>query len=94
MELGNMIFGNSRGEYPIEDRENWQDKFWEIFDDVFDYYGYYEKFKEDPEHTTDRGGYENDVFLINPYYWGEDDDIAVLPNFVYKPVGWEIQWYK
>ena len=92
-ELGNLIFGNSRGEYHI-DRESWQDEFWEIFGDVFDSYAYYTKHKEDPEHTTDRGGYENDVFVMNPYYWGDDEEIAVLPNFVYKPTGFEIQFYK
>lgn len=94
MELGNMLFGNSRGEFPISDRESWQDTFWEYFTDDFDYHCFYDKYKEDPEHTTDRGGYENDIFLINPYYWGEDEEIAILPNFVYKPTGFEIQWYK
>lgn len=95
MELGNLLFGNSRGEFPILDREIWQDTFWKYFDiDEFDYHCYYMKSEDDPDHTTDRGGYKNDVFTINPYYWGEDENIMSEPNFIYKPTGLEIQWYK
>ena len=93
-ELGNLLFGNSRGNYPIEDRRQWEDVFWKYFEDYFDYHGYYMKEKEDPEHTTERGGYENDVFLIEPYFWGEDEEIAEKPNFVFKHTGIEVQWYK
>lgn len=89
MELGNLMFGNSQGEYPIEDRMPWQEAFFEVFGDKFDSYGYYEGREQ-----TDRGGYENDVFVLNPYYWGEDEKIGEEPNFLYKPTGWEIQWYK
>ena len=76
------------------DREKFQDKFWEKFLDPagFDGYGFFEK--HDDPHVTDRGGYENDTFLINPYYWGDDEEIAGEPNFVYKPTGFEIRWYK
>ena len=91
-ELGNMIFGNSRGSYPV-DREPMQDAFMEAFIDIFDSYGYLEDERYE-DGKTGRGGYENDVFSINPYYWGEDDKIATLPNFVYKPEGIEIEWYK
>lgn len=38
--------------------------------------------------------YETDVFVIMPYYWGDADDIAALPNFVYKPTGFSLSWYK
>ena len=87
IELGNLIFGNSRGEYVIEDREAWQNPFCEFLHrNGFDMYGYYER-------GTERC-FENDTFIIRPYYWGEDDDIAVLPNFEYKPTGFAISWYK
>lgn len=93
-ELGNLLFGNSRGEYPITERGHWQDLFIKYFVDTgyFDGYGFY--LNDNQEHKTDRGGYESNVFILNPYYWGEDDGIAELPNFVYKPNGLEIQWYK
>ena len=94
IELGNLLFGNARGEYHLDDRERWSKMFWNYFQDDFDYHMYYEPEQEDREHTTERGGYENDVFKTNPYYWGEDEDIMEEPNFLYKPTGLEIQWYK
>jgi len=39
-------------------------------------------------------GFDNEIFTIRPYYWGEDDEIENLPNFLYKPTGFEIEWYK
>lgn len=89
-ELGNILFGNSRGEYSVN-RELIEPIFWDCFGRYFDAYMY---FKGDDEHITDRGGYENDVFKVNPYYWGDEDKIADEPNFVYKPENIEIFWYK
>jgi hypothetical protein len=39
-------------------------------------------------------GFDNEMFTIRPYYWGEDEAIKELPNFLYKPTGFEIEWYK
>ena len=96
MELGNLMFGNSRGNYEI-DREKYQDIFLEWLDaHGFDGYGLAadaqmaERFTSEGEDTR----FENDVFVIRPYYWGEDARIAAKPNFVYKPDGLEICWYK
>lgn len=86
IELGNLLFGNSRGNYAIE-REEWQDPFCKFLDNNgFDGYGY----KED----SDERCFENDTFIIRPYYWGDEEDIAELPNFEYKPTGFTISWYK
>lgn len=57
MELGNLIFGCSRGEYEIEDRE----KFEIIFEKLLDKLGMDYDTKE----------FENDTFSIFPYYWGD-----------------------
>ena len=46
------------------------------------------------EHMTKRGGYENETFLINPYYWGDEEGIIEEPNFIYKPEDIKIWWYK
>lgn len=93
MELGNFLFGNSRGDFAL-DRDIAEAAFNEVFGEgIFDTYGYL----EDNHYTkgkTQRGGYENNVFSINPYYWGDDDSIAEEPNFFYKPDGIEICWYK
>lgn len=86
IELGNLLFGNSRGNFVIE-RDEWQDPFVEFLQrNGFDMYGYYERGSE--------RCFENDTFVIRPYYWGEDEEIAVLPNFEFKPTGFTISWYK
>ena len=88
MEIGNMLFGNSRGLFYVD--RAWEDKFYEIFSAAgLDSYGYA------PESVaTERGGFENDMFHIEPYYWGDNEDLEDEPNFWYKPDGLEIQWYK
>lgn len=96
LELGNAIFGNSRGEFPLN-RGTWDKAFqalWAVNDD----WCYWEK--DTPE------------FTIFPYWWGDctcgcpenpdGDEVEdhkatcklVRPNFVYKPLGLEINWYK
>lgn len=92
MELGNAIFGNSRGKYHVEPRTDYQDVFCDFLrDNGFDMYGYRESHVHE---SDDYSSIDNDVFTIRPYYWGEDESITELPNFVYKPIGLEIQWYK
>ena len=86
-ELGNLMFGNSWGEYLVEPREDYQKIFADfLFAHRFDGYGNRE--------GNRKWEFENDVFIIRPYYWGEDEEVAKLPNFVYKPTGLEIRWYK
>lgn len=93
MELGNAIFGNSRGEFEIP-RGEWQELFVEFLYDIgLDGYGYLES-DELKGYETDRGGFENDTFVVNPYYWSYDDEIMEEHNFVYKPSGLTIDWYK
>lgn len=100
MELGNWAFGNSRGEFPVD--RNWQDMFVQhLLDMGFDGYGIWEnpeleKFIVDVPSKIGQSmkRFENDVFTLMPYYWGEDETIAKLPNFIYKPTGFELCWYK
>ena len=69
-EMGNLLFGNSRGTYLIEPREEFQDIFVEFLDNNgFDTYGY---------HENDHIPFETDVFSIRPYYWGDDEEIAAF----------------
>ena len=87
MELGNILFGNSRGKYQVEPREDYQNVFCQFLsDNGFDGYGVY-------KHNNE-WGFENDIFIIRPYYWGDDEEKIALPNFVYKPTKLEISWYK
>lgn len=112
MEIGNMIFGNSRGEYPVP--RAWQDAFCARLNEMgFDCYGSANEWDETgkfaPELSEmydkflvwidgEEGGrhykWETDTFVIMPYYWGDDDTIGALPNFVHKPTGFEMTWYK
>lgn len=90
MELGNLLFGNSRGRYHVEPREVYQDAFFAFLDAN----GWDGHAIRTDNLVDDPYVFENDVFSIRAYYWGEDEDIAALPNFVYKPTGLEISWYK
>ncbi len=38
--------------------------------------------------------FKNEVFEINPYYWGDDETEAEKPNFKHYESGLEIRWYK
>lgn len=39
--------------------------------------------------------YENDVFLISAYDWRDDlPEDQQIPNFWYKPLNLQIEWYK
>ena len=89
MELGNMMFGNSRGEYAVEPRMDYQNAFCDfLYDNGWDGHAVY------GDGMDAKYEYENDTFIVRAYYWGEDEDKAALPNFVYKPTGLEIRWYK
>jgi len=78
MELGNMFFGNSRGEFEFPDRQLVESKEWKKLAKV----------------DLEFDGFDNEVFTIRPYYWGDDEKEEALPNFIYKPTGFEIKWYK
>ena len=88
MELGNVIFGNSRGEYEVP-RKEFEDILIPFMQELGVGMKGYDKDLDDTYAT-----FNNEVFTIRPYYYGDDNTIASLPNFVYKPINFEIQWYK
>jgi len=57
MELGNMVFGNSRGSFPLKRSVGFEEEF-ERLNSLLEPSGYVDEF-------------ENDVFAIFPYWWGE-----------------------
>ena len=79
IELGNLGLGNSRGNFEILDRMPWQYKIWELLELLPD---------------NDFGHFENEIFIINPYYWGDEEEEKVKSNFIYKNPGFTIDWYK
>lgn len=101
MEAGNLFFGNSRGKYLVN--RDWQDDFVEFLVECG--FGYRGELDEENEKINqnkvvqvspqgDWIGFENDVFSVFPYYWGDDDELLTKPNFVYKPTGYQLSWYK
>jgi hypothetical protein len=106
MELGNFCFGNSRGEWPVPRDERYEGPLQTLLEECgCDGYGITER---TASCLADGGqpGFENDVFVIRPYWWGGDCECpegaaerhpacgACRPNFVHKPSGLELQWYK
>jgi len=93
MELGNIIFGYSRGQYSVP-RGIWEERFYNFLEKInSDNYGY----ANDQHHpnVNSRGGFETTLFTINPYWWGSyDDDEVGKPNFIYHPTGYHLTWYK
>jgi len=79
IELGNLGMGNSRGNFAIPDRIPWQHKIWELLELLS---------------GTDWEHFENDSFIINGYYWGDDEKEKAKSNFIYKKTGFSIDWYK
>jgi hypothetical protein len=58
MELGNIVFGNSRGPVSIERGEGYERELERLF------------YAIDPDYSRDTP-YENEVFAIRSYYWGD-----------------------
>lgn len=63
MELGNMVFGNSRGEFPLDRGEGFEEELNRLFD----------AYAPDRDNSWREYGieFENDIFAVFPYYWGE-----------------------
>lgn len=96
MELGNMIFGHSRGTYEVPREDKWEERIEKFFNHfALDWYGHpaVGRYKPGVE-INDRGGITTAKFEINPYYWGGDDEEAERPNFKYFKSGYELRWYK
>ncbi|PWG66632.1 hypothetical protein [Bifidobacterium callitrichidarum] len=110
MELGNLLFGNSHGDYPIDRNTAAADQLSDIINELgISGYGHIdydneEKLKPITGSTlipTDRG-----VDVHNPvtgkllarfqaYWWGDGDSPeADEPNLIIPDFGVEIRWYK
>lgn len=63
MEMGNMLFGHSRGEYPIPRGKGWEEELNRLFD----------TYAPARDNSWREYGevFENDTFFVFPYYWGD-----------------------
>ena len=92
MESGNALFGHSRGKYPLSRGKGFE----EVLDSLLEVCA--------PNNRIYGEVFENEVVAIFPYYWGDctceneqthkQDCPIVKPNFLYKPTGFELRWYK
>lgn len=82
MEIGNMLFGHSRGIYEID--RIFQDRFQTLLKSAgYDGYG------------VEDGDWHSKSFIVRPYWWGDDDAPEVdLPNFECPRLDLKIKWYK
>ena len=58
-----------------------------------EYFGF-DSFKGNQEAIIENLLAENDTFVLRPYYWGGNSRAARRPNFVFKPTGYQLKWYK
>lgn len=108
MEIGNLLFGNSRGKYEFPDRKlveskSWRDLVTALGADEYMYIPNKDQWLDELVILDTYGQWnfynkEGQVlFQIFPYYWGDDEKLRAQHNFVYKPGTPEelaIDWYK
>ena len=99
MELGNIIFGNSRGIYKVPrgnspDTWEWQEAFEKFLESVnVDSYGFFTD--KTPRYLiNNREGITTSTFEINPYNWTPSNDDEEQHNFIYYPTNYKLNWYK
>lgn len=63
MELGNAVFGISRGPYPIRRGAGWEEELFRLFDAYAP--------KRDNSWREYGEEFDNDTFSVSPYYWGD-----------------------
>lgn len=65
MELGNMMFGNSRGEFEVPRGQGFEEELHRLFN----------AYAKDRDNSWREYGvaFENEVFHVFPYYWGDCD---------------------
>jgi hypothetical protein len=83
-ELGQAFWGNSVCELDFDEQ---QDSY--IVEYMLRVISYYAT--GDASYS---GDFENDVFEMRSYYWGDDEEKEELPNFRHIKSGLEIRWYK
>ena len=83
MELGNLVFGHSRGNWSVPREDAYEQPLVELFEELL------------PECVPYGTDFDNDVFTMRTYWWGDEDaPEAIMPNFLHKRTGLELRWYK
>ena len=95
MELGNKLFGNSRGDFKVD--RGLEELFLAALAQAgFDRYGRCRTWKsETPPPPSCNGEATNTHhFLVQPYVDDDLDNATLSPNFVDRVTGLKLRWYK
>lgn len=95
MEMGNLLFGCSRGEIEL-DRDLLQDVFWQGLAYVgYDSHGLPMVVSAKLSVTKASLPAHDDLFCVRPYWWGDPDSPkATLPNLEVPSADLKVMWYK
>lgn len=95
MEIGNMLFGNSRGDYAVS--RSLEGLFVGALKKAgFDAHGFRHGWESDREAQTPYNEHATAThhFVIQPYVDDNLDNAVIVPNFLDRVTGLKLRWYK
>ena len=95
MELGNMLFGNSRGDFAVD--RGLTDLFVDALNRAgFDADGFRHEWTSDREAPTpyNEQATATHHFVIQPYVDDDLENATLCPNFLDRVTGLKLRWYK
>lgn len=95
MEIGNLLFGTSRGDYAVD--RGLEDLFLDAFERAgFDGKGFRHGWESDRPAPTPYNDQATAThhFVIQPYVWDDMDNANICPNFLDRVTGLKLRWYK
>lgn len=95
MEIGNLLFGNSRGDFAVD--RGLEGIFLKALREAgFDEQGFCRTWKSDTPapvpYTSDATATHH--FVIQPYVYDDMDNANLVPNFLDRTTGLKLRWYK
>ena len=93
-EIGQLLSGDPLARYELPRTDEYEEQF-RIWLEAcgFDSYGNWYETRLIP-FIDKNNRFNNGTFAVFPYYWGDDEALQSMPNFVYKPEDVRICWYK
>lgn len=95
MEIGNRLFGNSRGDFAVD--RGLQDLFIDALERAgFDGYGFRRTWESEAPAPAPYNAQATAThhFVIQPYVHDDLDNATLAPNFLDRVTGLKLRWYK
>ena len=93
-EIGQLLSGDPLARYELPRTDEYEEQFRIWLESCgFDAYGNWYETRIIP-FIDKNNRFNNGTFAVFPYYWGDDDNLALIPNFIYFPENIQIFWYK